>query len=426
MGNSLRQLFSLNKQASANQPQAPAVTPIQPQNDVKQEGETYSNYGKRICGLVNASNEALPPFLQRIYNYIKHEQLLDEASQKKLKEKTQKEIDDLDVKIKTETNNQALKESQIQTTEQKISDLKSELSRIKDVSNVENKEAKAKMILGLCVIIPLTIYLFLFYGSTFYSAFFKVLLSSEDASIMNSIFDPLAFSKALDTGVMEFAFILFAPIIFMGLGFCLHVFSVQKGKSKYLKMSAVVAVTFVFDCILAYLIGKKIQDFNALNGLGDVAAYTISSAKMDINFWAVIFCGFVVYIIWGLVFDMTINAYLDCKSNKSAIEACKNALTVADDKLSQLRQQLNEIKNAIVALEGKKEALIKSMNNAIIDLAPIKAAMSDFFTGWISLMPALGKSEADQNKAKQAYATTINSLLISTPTTTESHESKSE
>lgn len=426
MGNSLRQLFSLNKQASANQPQASAVTPIQPQNDVKQVGETYTGYGKRICGLVNASNEALPPFLQRIYNCIKHEQLLDEATQKRLKEKTQKEIDDLDVKIKTETNNQALKESQIQTTEQKISDLKSELSRIKDVSNVENKEANAKTILGLCVIIPLTIYLFLFYGSTFYSAFFKAFKSLEDASVAQSIFDPLAFSKALDTGIMEFAFILFAPIIFMGLGFCLHVFSVQKGKSKYLKMAAVVAVTFVFDCILAYLIGEKIANIMAMNSIEEVKSYTVQRAVNDINFWAVIFCGFVVYIIWGLVFDMTINAYLDCKSNKSAIEACKNALTAADDKLSQLRQQVNETKNTIVALEGKKTALIKSMNNAIIDLAPIKTAMSEFFTGWISLMPALGKSDADQNKAKNIYSATVNSLLDTPSTEYKNEESKSK
>ena len=44
------------------------------------------------------------------------------------------------------------------------------------------------------------------------------------------MFDPQALSKAMSEGIMELLFVLSAPIIFLGLGYSLHIFTQQKKK----------------------------------------------------------------------------------------------------------------------------------------------------------------------------------------------------
>ena len=106
-----------------------------------------------------------------------------------------------------------------------------------------------RMVIGLVILIPLTIYLFMFYSSTFYSAFFRQ--ASTLTNVMNTMFDSQALIHAYNEGLFELMFVLSAPIIFLGLGYVLHIFSMLEEKSKYLKMGAILIVTLMFDCILA-------------------------------------------------------------------------------------------------------------------------------------------------------------------------------
>lgn len=71
--------------------------------EARQQGETYINYGRRLCGIVNASVAALPPFLQRIYSQERHSQIVDEAKQRQMRLQVEKEIADIDIKISQET-----------------------------------------------------------------------------------------------------------------------------------------------------------------------------------------------------------------------------------------------------------------------------------------------------------------------------------
>lgn len=416
MGNMLKSLFQTKAANDTVDSQSSAQDAVSINNPrSRQAGESYKNYGKRCCGLANGNPVSLPPFLQSIYNSEKNQQAQDAAQQQKLKIQTQDEINNLDTRIKQEENNVELQKKKIDEVKERITELTQKIAGLRHSNSEVNKSANTKMILGIVILIPLTVYLFMFYSSTFYSAFFKDFETAANTGIKAAMFDPQALGNALSEGVTELLFVLCAPIIFLGLGYTLHIFTQQKSNSKYLKMVAIVLVTLLFDCILAYLIGKSIYDFNRLNSLEDLPEYSIPLAIQDINTWAVIFCGFVVYIIWGIVFDMAYTGFEDRTSNKREIDACEIKINSEKAKEAQLDQELNDLKNKLLGLNGERDNKQRALNNNLfIDLSPIKVAFSDFFSGWMEVMPALGASTSRQEGAKSEYNQTYDNFFTNT------------
>ena len=324
----------------------------------------------------------------------------------------------IQTQINQKRNNIAFLNKQLNGSKQREQDLKDEISKLdnderelKSKVYEVNKEAKIKLILGLVILLPLTLYLFLFYSSTFYSAFFKDF--GANANVLNSMFDAEALKKALEASVTELAFVLCAPIIFMGLGFILHFFAIQKSWTKYVKMGAILVITFVFDAILAYMIGKHLHEMAVIIGTASLdSKYGFSEAVSDINTWAVIFCGFIVYIIWGAVFDMTMSAYSQLDLNREMskqIEAKKKKLK-ADIRSKQ--QEQDKLNNQIKDENNAIAQLTKNLGKTVIIQKPsIKLEMTNFFTGWTTQMNVLGMSQADQDKANDIFEKTVKTLL---------------
>lgn len=383
--------------------------------DNRLAGETYDKYGTRICALVNGSVVLLAAFLQRIYSQEKVAQANNQKLQDQLKEKLQQEKAQAEAKLEKTNNNIDLIKDKIAKINDNIVELKNKISELKGKANELNKGANAKMILGVIILLPLTIYLTTFYSSTFYSAFFKDFTAAANIGVGAAMFDANALLSAYKEGVMELVFVISAPIIFLGLGFCLHYFMAQKGKAKYVKAAAIVAVTFAFDCILAYLIGKNIYDVNALNSLETLPPYTVGAAVKDVNTWAVIFCGFIVYIIWGLVFDMAYDGYEQRFSNKHEIEEVEIKVENENNKLAALKQEETDARNDVTDLNVKIASLGKQLTqNVLIDNGTIKSALAQFYTGWLKLMPSLNKTQKEQQDAKAEYENTMATLFPQT------------
>ncbi len=395
MEKKLSDLFSMIK------PKEVIVSSVQNQSNSqsRRSGETYTQWGTRICGIVEGSLTALPPYLQKVYNSIYNEQANNVELQKAARANTQAEIDRQNEEINVINGKIEEVNSSIEEKNKKIEELKNERQEIKTGRERVNKEQRLKLIIGLIIIIPLTLYLFLFYSSTFYSAFFRD--PSSMTTVMNSMFDSNALPAAYADGVTEFGFVLSAPIIFLGLGFALHFFSVQRNKIKYLKMAAILIVTVMFDCILAYKIGEQMHTFGIIIGQYPIGEkYTVGMAIHDINTWAVIFCGFIVYVIWGIVFDMCMSAYDKMDLNKTRLENIKNEIEelekgIKDDRniISNLRQQETEAKKRI------KDLMAKLSLQVYIDYAAIKTEMNNFFAGWIKMMQVLSIDQIDQDEA---------------------------
>ena len=399
----LRDLF---RTSAAKTDTTEAAIPVN--SNEKKVDENYRQYGMRMCALISGSNTSLKPFLHNVYIGNRKEQLGDVEEQEKERDRIRREIEQKQNDL--ELQNRWLDEcSQRKTAaREKIRALQNEKNELRNRKYEENREARIKLIIGLGIVLLLTAYLFLFYSSTFYSAFFR----STDASIdlMGLMFDPQALSQALKSGIPELCFVLLAPVIFIGLGFSLHFFSIQKSAWKYLKMAAIVAITFVFDAILAYKIGEYM--YNLKRMYDDIPPFTLSDAVVDINTWAVIFCGFVVYIIWGIVFDMTMTAYNELDMNKIMIRAIDKQITDLDGDIKTEATAEGNIRNQIAAITREIGKLRVSLEGkVIISIAEIQTAMSEFFTGWTMMLGILGKGAAIGNEANTIFADTVAILL---------------
>ena len=89
-GDRLHDLFSTSKKPKENM-----VHEVQVQNnpESRRQGETYEQWGTRICGIVTGRLTALPPYLQKVYNAIYNEQADNIELQKAARANTQAEIE---------------------------------------------------------------------------------------------------------------------------------------------------------------------------------------------------------------------------------------------------------------------------------------------------------------------------------------------
>lgn len=393
-GDRLHDLFSINKKPMDN-----AVPDTQINSQTRRSGETYTQWGTRICGIVEGSLNALPPYLQKVYNAIYNEQAANVDLQKAARANTQAEIERKNEEIRVINERIESANSEIAETNKKIEDLKAERQEIISGKEKVNKEQRLKLVIGMIIIVPLTFYLFLFYSSTFYSAFHGNENDMAD-NLMSSMFDPHALSKAYEEGITAIGFVLSAPIIFMGLGFALHFFSVQGGKIKYLKMIAILLVTIIFDFILAIGLAAKQHKVAYMIGAVNEQTYDYFHFYKDINVWTVIFCGFIVYVIWGIVFDMCMSAYDKMDLNKTLLENIKaeidnfeQRIKAEKDNIQDLKQQEKDAKDRV------KDLMAKLGHEVYIDYAAIRTEMNNFFAGWIKMMQVLSLGQDLQDEA---------------------------
>lgn len=383
--------------------------PVSP-ND-RRLGETYYNWGLRMCATVMGSSYALPPFLQKVYSDIYNEQVKNVDLQEQFKKNTQAQIDEHNNNIESLMAQIANSDNKLSDNKASIEDLERQKSDLRAQGKIINKDAKIKMILGIIILIPLTFYLFLFYSSTFYTGFLMDTSDiTETTTIAMAMFNPQAFGGALAKGITSFFLILSFPVVFLGLGFGLHFFSVQQTKSKYIKMGAILLVTFFFDCIIAYKIGKFLYDIEGL-WKEQSELYSFNMAIGDINTWAVIFCGFIAYIIWGIVFDMAMTAYSKLDLNREEIKAIDKKIQNIKDDNAQINDQIAEFNKQISNCKNSVSSLMaKLSNNVHINFNVIRQEMTNFYNGWITQMGVLGCSQQDQSIANATFQNTLNSL----------------
>ena len=378
----------------------------------KPEKIPYEDWGFNKAKHLNGSNTGLLSCLALIREDHKQMVQRDENTQKRLKEPLISELkSNEEQKVDKEEKIENIEKRIIPAKEKIISELKKEINNIrKDPTIVmPDKLSKVSFVIGLLILFALTLYLFIFYSSASYSAFFKT-FSFNDLGVANSIFDPKAITQAYKDGVTELILIISMPFVFIGLGFLIHQFQKGKGIKKYFQIIALIIVTFVFDTILAYEITEKIYNIKAENSFQDMQLYNFDLAFQSVNFWLIIFAGFVVYIIWGFVFDFTIEAYDKLDVIKQEINAREREITYVNEdlnikkaKVGQLFDEISKIKKTIKNLQGK-------INGVIIDTTLFDKILHEFLGGWLHWMNAnkLEQSKIEEAKNKADEFITIN------------------
>jgi archaellum component FlaC len=360
---------------------------------------TYHESGYRDSSRNSGNHTALSICLDAIYSKFQNEEKEMDEKQNKLKEPYLNEQKNKETEIKGLTVSLDNKEEQIKdvqnnidTVQNKIETLKFEINDIP--RNPENyqinasKGASTKFWIGLLLLIPISLYLFSFYISTSFSAFFKTF--DPNVSIMQSVLDAQAFNKAWDEGPLEGAFVTLIPFVFLGLGYLIHMFGENKSWMNYVKMFLLFVVTFVFDAILAYEIESKLYE---LNKTFDSPPFDLSIAFTKNQFWGIIFAGFVVYIIWGLVFDFIMKEHKEkdkikheqLKKQKDIIVHLER-ITVFEKQMEEIKTAIGSIKEMIAKAKGRIEELQDIINGVIIPTKDYKLYASEYVQGWITFI----------------------------------------
>ncbi|MHB2156382.1 hypothetical protein ACX8XN_18570 [Calditrichota bacterium GD2] len=302
-------------------------------------------------------------------------------------------------------------EAQIQQLEQEIKQLRTDPSGVPaDESDFNRWKLWGAGLLS----IMLGVYLFNFYISVSYSAFFKnILLDSQQmlgrtsaAFIFNTIFDVNAFWNSLK--LMNF-FVLLFPFIFLGLGYLIHLLYEEK---KIGILLIIVGVTFAFDALLAYKIGAQIHTASYLSGLAAEPVYTLHLALRDINVYAVLFAGFVVYLIWSMILHYLLLEWERSRPVKSLIKQKKGQISDLRNQINQLQEQSNqrrqstqdEIAQIYQEIESNEEKIanLQSLIAAqIINWSEIEQRLDTFALGWLQYVAqeAGGEQKAEEKAA---------------------------
>lgn len=408
--NKTKQLFGI-KDSSAT------TNPAQPINkELKQKGETYKQYGIRIAGLAQGSINNLTPSLHSVYFGLKKEQEKDIALQQQLKIKQQTEIENTEAEKKK-------CEIQLETDKKGLADLKDSIDKkdnaieaLKAEAHRRNRPAWIQLIISGVLLIPFTIYFFIFYSSVAYSAFFQnfdVNSLAEDGNfiISQAIFNPNALVEAFHSGVTEVLFILLMPIIFLAFGFILNRWERETGKLKIIKILALVLLAFIFDSLLSYEICEKIYNVISLTTLEERPSYGFGIAFQDPRFWIIIFLGFVSYIIWGLTFGYFVKALDDLDLNKITLQKLEKELKALQDSKERKDKDISDLQKKIPDLNAKINNLKLGLNNiAIYDFNAIKLELNNFYSGWQQYLANMGRNQDEKNLAQSTFQDFMNKV----------------
>lgn len=356
-------------------------------------GASYTAKGTKDAGYCGGSPKALLPKLHAIYaqlsRYIQH----DEKTQNERKNQAKQEIIGLNAKKENILSQLEGENNKLNHEENKIEKVNKEIDEIKDNPRIITSDSFVRLSfwIGLIIIFFLTIYLFVFYSSAAYSAFFKN-FTQNDTQITQAIFDAQAVSKAWNDGLTELIFILAIPVVFLGLGFLIHKFSETKGFAKYWKIAIFILVTFIFDFIIAYAIVKEIYNIKAGGSFKEMPEMDIQLAINEVNFWIILFAGFVVYIIWGFVFSFTMKEYEKMDKVRYAIKIRKQKIEEYKTECKNIREKIQQLQTEKNNLQAEIDKLKVQLESYVLYFNDVREGINNYFSGWIGYLKSTSSS----------------------------------
>jgi hypothetical protein len=354
---SLQELFSLKKAEKQN-----AIPIGEQEEDREQIRITYYQSGWAASLKATGRPIVLRACLQNLFSSFEDQCRKQKLEQERLKQPYKEEQEKERTELKKCEIAIGVYEKKEQDLNDSIDEKKQEMVEVKHNPDkyIENgKGQRAPLYIGAILLLPITLYLLVFYVSASYSAFFKTF---ADDSLTAAIFDADALNNSFKASWLEGVLVITIPFVFMGLGYAIHMVQKIKGYKSILRMIALILTTFLFDALLAYMIEKKIYDFNkTLNS----APYDLKVALAEAEFWMIIFAGFVVYIIWGLVFDFVMKEYENLDKIRMFIRAKREEVAnleklkaINTEKITDFKQQTATINGKIAVLQNKIDGFV--------------------------------------------------------------------
>lgn len=397
--NRVKLLFKTTKSAQTSSAQSSSSSAV-----TKESEETYHSWGVRWSGNTGANHTALSPALQSCYT----QNITEQNNNKVIQQQNQQRIQTQIKSKEGERDGEKIKlETKQRQKEQLMEEAREHRNKIDEIKSGDGKNimAKVNFTIGAIIALLLAVYLFVFYSSASFSAFFG---NNDISGAGEAILDSHCYAEALANGVGQLLFILLMPVIFLGLGFLIHQFGeTESGFVKYLKIGCLYIVTFIFDALLAFEISQKVYEYTVLSD----EPYTVEMAFNSPSFWIVIFSGFVAYVIWGMVFDFTLQHFDNMNAHTKEIRVLEGKINSAkiqadelESEISRIQLNINRISTEIASLNTQLQT------NSVIDKNILIQALSDFFNGWLAYMSIAAKTQADKNQASLIFNSFISKI----------------
>jgi peptidoglycan hydrolase CwlO-like protein len=371
----LAQLFSLKKVD-----EAPKNDIDENENDREQIRITYYQSGFAASIKATGKPIVLKACLQNLYMSFEDQCRKQKLEQDRLKQPYREEQEKNRTELKKCEAAIGIYEKKEQDLNEDINQIKSEIVEVKrnpDKFGIEDgKGLKAHFYIGLVLLLPITLYLLVFYISASYSAFFKVF--SND-SLTAAIFDADALTNSFKASWLEGVLVITIPFVFMGLGYVIHMVQKVKGIKNIVRIIGLFITTFLFDALLAYQIEKKIYEFNKTT---DSSPYNLDIALGEAEFWMIIFAGFVVYIIWGLVFDFVMKEFENIDKIRAYIRGQKEKLIDLEKLATEYSNKVNDFKQQIVTINGKISELQSKIDGFVFPVKEYLHYHHQYKEGW--------------------------------------------
>ena len=119
----------------------------------------------------------------------------------------------------------------------------------------------------------------------------------------------------------------------------------------------------------------------------------ISMAIKQVNFWLIIFAGFVVYIIWGLVFDFTMREYEKMDKVRYAIKNKEQKLSEYKSECKQIRERISILQNEKSSTQGEIDKLKIQLESYVLYFNDVREGINNYFTGWVGYLKSTAASQ---------------------------------
>ena len=335
------------------------------------------DYGYEMSGRNTGSADSLKYYLEQIYEG----HLVDEKGTKTEEEKDiiRHKISDLKKEIQEKQGDiRNIEQTKIPENEQAITRITHEIKRIKeDKLDLDTNERfnSFKFSLNLFFLMMLSVYLFFFYVVIIYDA----LAGSKPKVVGGILPSPEILQKALTSNPI----LMFAPFILFALGYALHFFAQHRSTFKYLWTPLILLITLGLDWLIAAKILDNINKGNEILGLN----VTIWYHSWD--FWIILFMGFMIYIIWGVL----LHSLLDEWDKKDTSKKRESHINLKLDEMQQNQHKihrLNEEKNNIETQIEKHKIQIynyeQDLTREIVSIGDLKQSIARFVTGWLEFL----------------------------------------
>jgi hypothetical protein len=345
------------------------------------------DYGYEKSGSVKGDPDVYAQYLNRIINGDLVEEPYKGFTDEEKKERL-KQIKDLEKKVKEKEEANAKIDVEIKEKEKNVEKYRKDLLQIRETRAKDKDKLKGenfsivKFSLNLFILSMLSIYLFFFYVSATYKALYVDFEGIAEALAAGEGTGSIMPGPGELAAALQFNYLLFVvPFVFFAFGWAFHVILESKHKMKTVYLSALIAVTFIVDFLLAMIINNNTESAKALMGLPTTPWYASAS------FYIILFLGFLVYIIWSILLDAILREW----DKRESINNLKRIIAHLNGDIKLLKAKLADVASMKKQISDYREDISTVM------YGNLKKYIDQFSSGWITY---LSPSNMKDNKEK--------------------------